>query len=66
MYAYKLKLLISIRTSNQSQRYNFNEPSTTYNETNSGYQNDVVSPSIKDEKEAFFARKQYENMTRPE
>ncbi|XP_026818216.1 ADP-ribosylation factor GTPase-activating protein 1-like isoform X1 [Rhopalosiphum maidis] len=50
---------------NQSQKYNFNEPSTNYNELSSGYQNDVNIPNIKDEKEAFFARKQYENMTKP-
>lgn len=54
------------RKSTQSQKYNFNESSNNYSETSSGYQNDVTSPSIKDEKEAFFARKQYENMTRPE
>lgn len=58
--------LIFVRKSNQSQKYSFNELSTNYNETNSGYQNDVNIPTIKDEKEAFFARKQYENMTRPE
>jgi len=55
------------RKSNQSQKYNFNETTTTdYNESNSGYQNDVIGSNVKDEKEAFFARKQYENMTRPE
>jgi len=53
--------------SNQSQKYNFNETTTTdYNESNSGYQNDVIGSNVKDEKEAFFARKQYENMTRPD
>ncbi|XP_025423903.1 ADP-ribosylation factor GTPase-activating protein 1 isoform X2 [Sipha flava] len=52
--------------SNQSQKYSFNESSTNYNEISSGYQNDVNIPNIKDEKEAFFARKQYENMTKPE
>lgn len=54
------------RKSNQSQKYSFNDSSTNYNNTSSGYQNDVSSPNIKDEKEAFFARKQYENMARPE
>lgn len=55
-----------IRMSNQSQKYNFNESSTNYNGTSSGYQNEVTSSAVKDEKEAYFARKQYENMTRPE
>lgn len=57
--------IIFVRKSSQSQKYSFNEPSNNYNEISSGYQNDNNIPSIKDEKEAFFARKQYENMTRP-
>lgn len=55
-----------IRMSNQTQKYNFNETSTNYTEASSGYQNDITSSTVKDEKEAYFARKQYENMTRPE
>lgn len=58
---------IVVRKSNQTHKYNFNEPSNNYNEISSGYQNgDQNCLNIKDEKEAFFARKQYENMTRPE
>lgn len=60
-------LVIFNRKSNQSQKYNFNESSPTdYNESSSGYQNDINTQNIKDEKAAFFARKQYENLTRPE
>lgn len=58
---------IIVRKNNHTQKYSFNEPSTNYREASSGYQNDSQnSLNIKDEKEAFFARKQYENMTRPE
>ncbi|XP_050432916.1 ADP-ribosylation factor GTPase-activating protein 1 isoform X2 [Adelges cooleyi] len=50
-----------------AQSYSFNEPSTNYSEVSSGYQNDaILSQSVKDEKEAYFAKKQYENATRPD
>jgi len=66
-YNYNNIYRFCVRKSNQSQKQTFNEPSTnTYNETSSGYQNDIINPTIKDEKEAYFARRQYENMTRPE
>lgn len=53
------------RKSNQPQK-SFTESSPNYSEVTSGYQNDINSQNIKDEKAAFFARKQYENLTRPE
>lgn len=59
--------IIFVRKNNQTHKYNFNESSTNYNEVSSGYQNgDQNCLNIKDEKEAFFARKQYENLSRPE
>lgn len=63
---YKLLNVFVRKSNNQSQKYSFNESITNYNDISSGYQSDAISPNIKDEKEAFFARKQYENMTRPE
>lgn len=63
-----MHVLFCVRKSNQSQKQTFNEPSSNaYNEISSCYQNDIISPTaIRDEKEAYFARKQYENMSRPE
>ncbi|XP_050539966.1 ADP-ribosylation factor GTPase-activating protein 1 isoform X2 [Daktulosphaira vitifoliae] len=42
------------------QTYSYNELPNNYNTTNSGYQNDAtLSQNIKDEKEAYFARKHH-------
>jgi ADP-ribosylation factor GTPase-activating protein 1 len=51
--------------SNSDQQYNCNSDSSSY-QSGGGYQSLDAQPNLRDQKEAFFARRQNENALKPE